>query len=49
MIHNMTPGEAPQRFIEGNQRFQRGEPRLSGVARESLAELARGQHPFTRK
>lgn len=46
MNHNMTADEALQRLIEGNQRFQRGEPHLSGVARETLAELARGQHPF---
>lgn len=46
MNHNLTADEALQRLIEGNQRFQRGEPHLSGVARETLAELARGQHPF---
>ena len=46
MNHHMTEDEALQRLIEGNQRFQRGEPHLSGVARETLAELARGQHPF---
>ncbi len=46
MNHDLTADEALQRLIEGNQRFQRGEPHLSGVARETLAELARGQHPF---
>ncbi len=46
MNHNMSADEALRRLIEGNQRFQRGEPHLSGVARETLAELARGQHPF---
>ncbi len=46
MNHNLTADEALQRLTEGNQRFQRGEPHLSGVARETLAELARGQHPF---
>ena len=46
MNHNLTADEALERLIEGNQRFQRGEPHLSGVARETLAELARGQHPF---
>ena len=46
MNHNLTADEALQRLIEGNQRFQRGEPHVSGVARETLAELARGQHPF---
>ncbi len=46
MNQNLTADEALQRLIEGNQRFQRGEPHLSGVARETLAELAHGQHPF---
>lgn len=46
MNHNMTADEALQRLIEGNERFQRGEPQVSGVARETLAELARGQYPF---
>ena len=46
MKHNISADEALQRLIEGNQRFQRGEPHSSGVARETLAELARGQHPF---
>jgi carbonic anhydrase len=42
----MTADEALQRLIEGNQRFRRGEPRRSGIAPETLAELARAQHPF---
>ncbi len=46
MNHNLTADEALQRVVDGNQRFQRGEPHSSGVARETLAELARGQHPF---
>ncbi|MCL4787202.1 MAG: carbonic anhydrase [Verrucomicrobia bacterium] len=46
MNHHLTADEALQRLIEGNERFQRGEPHLSGVARETLTELARGQHPF---
>lgn len=46
MNNNPTADEALQRLIEGNQRFQRGEPLLDGVSRETLAELARGQHPF---
>jgi carbonic anhydrase len=44
--HNIAADEALQRLIDGNQRFQRGEPHLNGVTRETLAELARGQHPF---
>lgn len=46
MKHNVTADEALERLMEGNQRFLRGEPHLCGVARENLAELARGQHPF---
>ncbi len=46
MNHNLTADEALQRLIEGNQRFARGEPHVSGVTRETLAELAHGQHPF---
>jgi carbonic anhydrase len=43
---DISADEARQRLIEGNQRFLRGESRLSGVPREALAELARGQRPF---
>ncbi|MCL4181544.1 MAG: carbonic anhydrase [Verrucomicrobia bacterium] len=46
MNHKLTADEALQRLIEGNQCFLRGEPPLSGVPRETLEELARGQHPF---
>jgi carbonic anhydrase len=35
-----------QKLIEGNQRFVRGEARFSTVCKETLADLARGQHPF---
>jgi carbonic anhydrase len=42
----ISADEALQRLIAGNQRFQRGESLLSGVSREALAELARGQRPF---
>ncbi len=38
--------EALQRLKEGNERFLRGEAHLPGLSRETLAELARGQHPF---
>jgi carbonic anhydrase len=38
--------EALRRLMDGHQRFLRGEATASGVPRESLAELARGQHPF---
>ena len=35
-----------ERLIEGNLRFIRGEARFSTVCKETLADLARGQHPF---
>jgi len=42
----ISASEALQRLIDGNQRFLRGEAQLSGIPRETLAELARGQYPF---
>lgn len=42
----ISPEEALQRLKEGNERFLRGEALLPGLSRETLAELARGQHPF---
>ena len=38
--------EALQRLIAGNARFQRGESRLPLLQKDSLAELAQGQHPY---
>src|SRR5512139_2094249 len=38
--------EALQRLKDGNERFLRGEAHLPGLSRETLAELAQGQHPF---
>src|SRR6516165_3265554 len=38
--------EALQRLIEGNERFLRGEARFPTVCKETLADLARGQHPY---
>ncbi len=48
MIHqsDISPDEALQKLIAGNQRFLRGESQLSGVSREELGKMARGQHPF---
>jgi carbonic anhydrase len=43
---NISADEALQRLKDGNGRFLRGETHLSGVPRETLAELARGQRPF---
>ena len=38
--------EALQRLIGGNERFLKGEAHFPGLARETLVELTRGQHPF---
>jgi carbonic anhydrase len=44
---NFTADEALQRLIDGNERFLQGNARLHGLMmRETLAELAQGQHPF---
>src|SRR5512143_1263877 len=43
---DITGDEALQRLIEGNERFLKGEAHISSLPRETLAELARGQHPF---
>ncbi len=43
---NITADEALRRLIEGNERFLKGEAHLPSVPRETLTELARGQHPF---
>ena len=45
-IHEISAEEALQRLKDGNERFLRGEAHLTGLTRETLAELARGQHPF---
>ncbi len=37
---------ALQMLIEGNQRFIRGEARFPTVCKETLANLAKAQHPF---
>ena len=43
---DISADEALQRLIAGNERFLKGEAHLPGLPRETLAELARGQHPF---
>ena len=43
---DISPDEALQRLLAGNQRFLRGESILSGVSREDLGKMARGQRPF---
>src|SRR5438552_2945363 len=42
----ISADQALQRLIEGNNRFLRGEARLSGLLRENLAQLAQHQQPF---
>jgi carbonic anhydrase len=41
-----TADEALARLVAGNERFLRGEARAGGLRLETLADLARGQHPF---
>ena len=43
---DISADEALQRLIAGNERFLQGKAHVPGVPRETLAELARGQHPF---
>ena len=42
----ITAEQALQRLIEGNERFLRGEARFPTVCKETLADLARGLHPY---
>jgi carbonic anhydrase len=42
----LSADEAMGRLIEGNQRFVRGEARITAFGRETLADLARSQHPY---
>jgi len=43
---DISADEALHRLIDGNERFLRGKAHSDGLQRETLAELARGQHPF---
>ena len=38
--------EALRRLVAGNERFVRGDINFKGLRPETLADLARGQHPF---
>src|SRR4051794_39211521 len=38
--------KALRKLAEGNQRFMRGEARFPTVCKETLAQLAKEQHPF---
>ena len=43
---NISADDALQRLVEGNARFLRGEARRVSDPRETVSELALGQHPF---
>jgi carbonic anhydrase len=43
---DFSADEAIQRLIDGNERFLHGKAHWPGLTRETLAELAQGQHPF---
>ncbi|ABF40912.1 carbonic anhydrase [Candidatus Koribacter versatilis Ellin345] len=45
-VTEVSAEEALQKLLEGNARFVRGEARFPTVCKETLAALARGQHPF---
>ena len=42
----MSAEQALKRLIQGNERFVHGEARFPTVCKETLADLARGQHPY---
>lgn len=42
----LAADEELKRLMEGNQRFARGEAHFPTVCKETLADLARGQHPL---
>lgn len=44
--NQISAAQALQRLKDGNERFLRDRQRPQNVPRETLAELARGQHPF---
>jgi carbonic anhydrase len=41
-----TSDEALRRLVAGNERFLRGESRFTGMRRDVLARLAKGQQPY---
>src|SRR3954451_3746478 len=47
---DISPGissaEALQRLVDGNERFRRGDSRMSRLSRDILVQLSQGQHPF---
>ena len=42
----LTADEALRRLVAGNERFLRGESRFTGMRRDVLARLAKGQQPY---
>ena len=42
----LSAAQGLQRLIEGNNRFTRGKAHFPTVCKETLAALARGQHPY---
>src|SRR4051794_20868281 len=42
----VSPDEALQRLIDGNERFRHGDSRMSRLSRDMLVELAKGQRPY---
>jgi len=42
----VSPDEALQRLVAGNDRFRRGESHWSGITPATLADLSTGQRPF---
>jgi hypothetical protein len=42
----LSADEALARLVAGNERFLRGESRMTAVPRESLTRLSHGQQPF---
>jgi carbonic anhydrase len=42
----LSAAQGLQRLIEGNKRFTRGKAHFPTVCKETLAALARGQHPY---
>ena len=48
--HSKKPARSAKaglrKLIEGNERFMRGQAHFPTVCKETLADLARGQHPY---
>jgi len=42
----LTSQQALRRLIDGNKRFVAGRARFPTVCKETLASLAKGQHPY---